>query len=78
MKLQTTASRPCRLYIRGNDLDHAGDLVSQHTGHRERDLPLDNVQVGVADTTGRDLDQHLPSPGLRPGHLLHPEVPSDF
>src|SRR5262249_18429655 len=44
----------------------------------ELDLPLDHMQVGVADATGRDLHQYLPGSGLWLGNLLKTEVPSNF
>ena len=39
--------------------DGAGDLVPEHGGQGEGDGAADDVEVGVAQAAGGDLDEHL-------------------
>ena len=46
-------------------VDAAGDLVAEHSGRREGDVALKDVQVSVADATGGDLHPQLVLVGFR-------------
>ena len=50
----------------GTDRLHdAGSLVSEHGRNRRRQVPVDHVQIAVAQTAGDRLDQHLVGLGGR-------------
>jgi hypothetical protein len=50
-----------------------GDQVGLGDGLQHRLVTLGDVQVGVADPAGLDLDQHLIRLRSRPGHVLDAE-----
>src|SRR5207245_5363640 len=57
-------------------LDHADDLMTgDERQARERNLPLDNVQIGVTDAAGADADEDLPVFGLGQRTVEEPERP---
>ena len=51
-------------------VDDAGDLVAEHAGGGERDLALEDVEVGVADAAGCDLHAHFVVVGFRHDQFL--------
>ena len=60
------------MLVAGADLDDlAGDLVTEDRRQREGDGPADDVEVGVAQAAGGDLDEHLAGLGVRGADLLH-------
>ena len=71
MNEQTTRSPTATFVTPGADgVDDAGDLVAEHAGRGERDLALEDVEVGVADAARRDLHAHLVLMRLRHDQLL--------
>ena len=65
-------------YVGGYFFDDAGYLMAQHARHGEIDLALDDVQVRMTDTTGRDAHQHLAGLGLRAGNVFDLQAPAHF
>ena len=45
--------------LRANGLDGAGHFMAENGRRRKAIAPLDDFQIGVADTAGRDFDQHI-------------------
>ena len=52
--------------------------MPEHRRHRERDLALQHVQVGVADTAGGDPHEDLAAPRPRHGNPLDRERPPEL
>jgi hypothetical protein len=52
--------------------------MPQDAWQRERDLALDDVEVGMADATGGHFHQDLTRLGLGCGELFDDEVPTNL
>ena len=64
------------MLVAGAQLDDgAGDLVAEHGGQGEGDGAADDVQVGVAQAAGGDLDEHLAGLGAGRAQGLHLKAP---
>lgn len=49
---------------RADGLHDPRALVPEHDRRRERDGPVDDRQIAVAQPRGRDVDEHLPRPRI--------------
>ena len=49
--------------------DHADDLVTEDAGHAERELAVEQVQIGPAHATGAHLEEQLARAGARDREL---------
>ena len=64
-------------HARAHLIHHADDLVARHQRQpRQRQVALDDVQVGVADAAGMDAQTHLASARLRRRQLLQRQMAS--
>jgi hypothetical protein len=52
-------------------LDYAGGLVTKNDGERVREIALDDVKIGVADTHSDDTDKHFATYRFRDGDILN-------
>ena len=63
--------------LRTDGLDDTGRLVAEHRRYRRRILALHEVEVGVAQSRGRRLHQHLVRADRADLHVVDDELTGD-